>query len=182
MDALLVLAAILYAVLSASSQSKKAKKKHDARPKGSNQPLPPFAEVIEQKPKPKRKSTTLFDFPTNPQKAESASSQPAKKKKKKPTVIIAETAPQARKAPITPVKKSEHEHQHKAPVQSRLTNRNYGNIKNKYQSKPLEVQILGDSNIQTPDAAGFKLKTDTKSLVEGIIWNEVLERPKALRK
>ena len=88
----------------------------------------------------------------------------------------------AHKAAITPTKREEHEHEHKAPLKSRLNNRSYAGIKSKYQSSPLEVQILAESSAQTPHAAGFKLKTDPEALIEGIVWNEVLAKPKGLRR
>lgn len=181
MDALIIIAFIAYAVFSASNQSKKAKKKHDAREKRPTPPLASF-ETIErerrEKKPPKKKQAQLFDFPEK----KSVQSKPdfLPKKKKKAPAAIEETPP--RKAPLAPVKKEEHEHQHKSPVQSSLKNRTYAGIQSRYQKAPMEVQILTDKDEQNPQAAGFKLKTDREALIEGIIWNEVLAKPKGLRR
>ena len=131
--------------------------------------------MAEEFAKPKNKQqSTMLDVPQTKVQA------PKKKKKKAPSVLIEQDnhgrkAPlqptsraehdHAHKAAITPTKREEHEHEHKAPLKSRLNNRSYAGIKNKYQSSPLEVQILAESSAQTPHAAVFKLKTDPEALI-----------------
>ena len=189
MDALLIIIAIVYAIASSFSKSNKAKKQSQARKK-AQRPAQSFEQMMaEEFAKPKNKQqSTMLDVPKSTVQA------PKKKKKKAP--VIAEGAPRktplqptsraehnhAHKAAITPTKREEHEHEHKAPLKSRLNNRSYAGIKSKYQSSPLEVQILAESSAQTPHAAGFKLKTDPEALIEGIVWNEVLAKPKGLRR
>ena len=192
MDALLIIIAIVYAIASSFSKSNKAKKQSQARKK-AQRPAQSFEQMMaEEFAKPKNKQqSTMLEVPQTTVKA------PKKKKKKAPSVLI-EQDNQGRKAPlrptsraehdhahkaaITPTKREEHEHEHKAPLKSRLNNRSYAGIKSKYQSSPLEVQILAESSAQTPHAAGFKLKTDPEALIEGIVWNEVLAKPKGLRR
>lgn len=186
MDALLIIIAIVYAIASSFSKSNKAKKQSQARKK-TQRPTQSFEQMMaEEFAKPQKKQqSTMLDIPAAPVK---------KKKKKAP--VIAESTPRkaplqptsraehdhAHKAAIAPTKREEHEHEHKAPLKSRLNNRSYAGIKSKYQSSPLEVQILAESSAQTPHAAGFKLKTDPEALIEGIVWNEVLGKPKGLRR
>ena len=54
-------------------------------------------------------------------------------------------------------------------------------IANRKMNTPIQVQILADAE-QSTEKARFNLKVDQEALVNGIIWNEILAKPRALRK
>ena len=187
--------AIMYAVFKAFLGSQQAKKKKANRPQTKEFSLEEFlkeeAEKAETekkekaapKPKVKEKRKSIFDFPKNEEKKAKQTAAVPKKKKAAPKALISEERINPRKEPIAPIKKAEHHHPHKKVVESRLAHRSLAqsSIANRRASEPIQVQILADSE-QSTNQANFKLKVDQESLVEGIIWNEILARPRVLRK
>jgi len=188
MDILLLFA--IYVFFSAFSSSKKAKQNRANRPKGEEPTLPPMTKKREERPvtiEPKRKVAkkreSLFDLPKTSREKTAKTASTAKRKKVASKVFIPEEAPAKRKAPITPVTKDEHMHTHKKPVETSLTKRtsSLANRHAKNTGNALEVQILADAP-QDIKETKFKLKTDQEALVEGIVWSEILTKPKALRR
>ena len=187
--------AIMYAVFSAFLNSQKAKKKKANRPKTKEFSLEEFLEQKAEKaeaekkekaapkPKVKEKRKPIFDFSKNDEKAKQPQTAIPKKKKAAPKTLISEERINPRKEPLTPIKKEEHHHPHKRVVESRLAHRSLAqsSIASRRANNPIQVQILADSE-QSTEKASFKLKMDQESLVEGIIWNEILAKPRVLRK
>ena len=182
--------AIMYAVFSAFLNSQKAKKKKANRPATKEFSLEEFLEKeVEKKekaapkPKVKEKRKPIFDFSKNDEKAKQPQTAIPKKKKAAPKTLISEERINPKKEPLTPIKKEEHHHPHKRVVESRLAHRSLAqsSIASRRANNPIQVQILADSE-QSTEKARFKLKMDQESLVEGIIWNEILAKPRVLRK
>lgn len=184
-----ILLVIIYLVFSSVLNSQKAKKNRANRPKVDEPALPPMTErapkraAQEQMPrKTKKRGEGLFELPTS-DKSRSAKPAAAKKKKTAPNTVSMESERGGRKAPLTPIKKDEHQHEHKKAVESRLSKRPVHQAPSykKRQTQELQVQVLAEGG-QSTSAPSFKLKTDQQSMIEGIIWSEVLAKPRALRK
>lgn len=188
--------AIMYAVFSAFLNSQKAKKKKANRPVTKEFSLEEFLEQKAEKaeaekkekaapkPKVKEKRKPIFDLSKNEEKkAKQPQMAVPKKKKSAPKTLINEERINPKKEPITPIKKEEHHHPHKRVVESRLAHRSLAqsSIANRKVHTPIQVQILADAE-QSTEKARFNLKVDQEALVNGIIWNEILAKPRALRK
>lgn len=182
-----ILLVIIYLVFSSVFSSQKAKKNRANRPKGNEPLLPSMTESTprraaqEQLPrKTKKRSESLFELPSGDKSGPTKTAATVKKKKTAPNTASIE---RERKAPLTPTRKDEHQHEHKKAVESRLSKRPVHQAPSykKRSTQDLQVQVLTEGG-QSTSALSFKFKTDQQSMIEGIIWSEVLTKPRALRK